>query len=425
MLTTHFDEPELHRLNVYEGKGGYVGLRRAVTEMKGPEILDEIKASGLRGRSSNFPAGVKWSLVPMDHPGPKYVVVNADESEPGCTKDRFIMERSPHAVIEGALIAARCIGANQVWIYVRGEYDRSRRMLEDAVAELRAAGHLGPRPFGSDHPLDVQLFSGHGAYICGEETALLESMEGKRGQPRSKPPFPAVKGLWGKPTLVSNVETFAVVAWILANGAAAYTKFGTEKSRGSRLFTVSGHIQRPGNYEMELGTPMSKLINDWAGGPFPGRRIKCWWPGGSSFPVLTEAHLDVGSDIEALQAAGTMGGSGGVIILDDSACVFEAAARLIKFYARESCGKCTPCRTGGDWASRTFDRILAGQGTAADLDTFDRIQESLQGGRCLCVLGDSAGMVIQSTMKHFRDEYEEHCLRNECSAKGVKLVAGA
>lgn len=425
VLTTHFGTPGLDRLDVYAELGGYGGLRRALVDMTPAAVIEEVKASGLRGRSSGFPAGLKWSSVPRDQAGPSYVVVNADESEPGCSKDRFIMENSPHSLLEGALIAAYAIGAHQVWIYVRGEYDRPYAILGRAIDELRGAGHLGDHPFGTGYTLDIQLFRGHGAYICGEETALLESLEGKRGQPRPKPPFPAIKGLFGRPTLVSNVETFATAPWIIANGAAAYRGFGTEQSPGTRIFTVSGCVQRPGNYEMELGKPFRYLIEELAGGPPAGRRVKCFWPGGSSFPILMPEHLDLGTDLESVRSAGSSGGSGGVIVLDDSHCIVEAARRLVHFYARESCGKCTPCRVGGDWAARIYDEILDGRGGPNQLQVLDRLQDGLQGGRCLCVLGDSAAAVIASTMQRFRHEYEEHALRNQCSTRRALLAAGA
>lgn len=409
VLTTHFGTTDLHRLKVYERLGGYEGLRKA-QKMQPSEITQAVKDSGLRGRSSSFPSGTKWGFMPLDIPGPRYVLVNADESEPGCTKDRFLMENSPHMLVEGILIAGLAVKATEAWIYIRGEYDLQYTRLHEAIEEARAKGYLH---------IDIRLYKGHGAYICGEETALLESIEGKRGQPRSRPPFPVIRGAWGRPTLNSNVETFCTVPWIIQHGAAEYTKFGTAKSPGTRVFTLSGDIQRPGNYERELGKPFRELIMEFAGGPRPGRKVKAFWPGGSSMKVLPASLIDTTTDLEALAAVDSMGGSGGVIVVDDSRCMFKLAHRLLQFYARESCGKCTPCRVGGDWAVRTFERVLAGQGSANDLEIFDRIQHSLQNGRCLCGLGDSAGWVIVSTMRHFRSEYEEHCLRNECSVEAA------
>ena len=418
LLTADFGTPNLHKLDVYRRCGGYRSLEKALKEMAPEEVHAEVKASGLRGRGgAGFPTGTKWGFVPKDVPGPRYVVVNADESEPGTSKDRYLMENSPHMVLEGACIAAYAVGAHQAWIYIRGEYDRPHRLLTDAIGELRTEDILGPKPFGKDYPLDIQMYRGHGAYICGEETALLESLEGKRAQPRSRPPFPAVKGAWGRPTLLNNVETLANLAWIIDHGGAEYAKFGRERSRGTRLLSVSGNVQRPGVYEIELGASFRHVIMELAGGPPPGRRVKVFWPGGSSAQVLPESMLDLSTDLDEIARAGSMAGSGGVIVMDDAHCVVKAAYRLLRFYAHESCGKCTPCRTGGDWAVRTYERILAGEGSAIDLQILDRIQESVQHGRCLCALGDSAGQVIASTMRYFRSEYEEHALRNECSAE--------
>jgi NADH-quinone oxidoreductase subunit F len=426
LLTELFGTRDLHTFRVYRKHGGYDALEKALRQMGPGEVTNEVKASGLRGRGgAGFPTGTKWGFMPPPDGGPRYVVVNADESEPGTAKDRYIMENSPHMVLEGILIAAYAIQSNQAWVYIRGEYDGPYKMLTAAIAELRSEGILGPKPFGKDHPFDIQLYRGHGAYICGEETALLESLEGKRAQPRSRPPYPAVKGAWGRPTLLNNVETLATVPWIIRKGGAAYAAFGTEKSKGTRLLTVSGHVRQPGIYEIELGIPMREVIMNVAGGPPDGHEVKCFWPGGSSAKVLPASMLDVGTDMEALAAADSMGGSGGVIVADDSTCIVKAAYRLLRFYAHESCGKCTPCRVGGNWAVRLYEKVLAGHGSAVDMDIFDRIQSSLQDGRCLCGLGDSAGWVIQSTMKHFRNEYEEHVLRHECSVEKEPALAAS
>ncbi len=426
LLTGLFGTAGLYTLDVYRQHGGLGSLEKAMTEMTPEEVHAEVKASGLRGRGgAGFSTGTKWGFVPKakDVPGPRYVVVNADESEPGSSKDRYLMENSPHQLLEGVCIACYAVGAHQAWIYIRGEYDRPHQMLKDAIAELRGDGILGDRPFGTEFPLDIQLYRGHGAYICGEETALLESLEGKRAQPRSRPPFPAVKGAWGRPTLLNNVETLSALPWIVREGGAGYASLGTERSKGTRLLSVSGNVQRPGNYEVELGVTFRHVIMELAGGPPPGRRVKVFWPGGCSAPVLPESMLDTTTDLDELARVGSMAGSGGVIVMDDAHCVVRAAHRLLRFYAHESCGKCTPCRVGGNWAVRTFERILSGQGSAVDLQILDRIQESLQNGRCLCGLGDSAGWVIMSTMRYFRDEYEEHALRNECSAEKVAANA--
>src|SRR6202165_3830250 len=381
VVTRWFGTPDLHRLAVYEAKaGGYAALRKVLLEMAPPDVVGEVKKSGLRGRGgAGFATGTKWSFINRDAPGAKYVVVNADESEPGTSKDRYIMENSPHMLLEGIMIAAYAVGANQAWVYIRGESDAPSGMLIEAIAKARDKGYPGPKPMGKDYPLDIQLYRGHGAYICGEETALLESLEGKRAQPRSRPPFPAVKGAWGRPTLLNNVETLSTVPWIINNGGAAYAKLGTEKSHGTRMFTVSGDVQRPGNYEMELGKPFSDLILGLAGGPRKGREIKVWWPGGSSAPVLTGDMLSTGTDLEALAAVGSMGGSGGGIGADGTRCGVKMGSRLMQFYAHESCGKCTPCRVGGNWAVRAYERVLSGNGSEADLALFDRVQQGLAG----------------------------------------------
>jgi NADH-quinone oxidoreductase subunit F len=423
-LTGLFGTPDLHTLAVYRRHGGFGSLRKALSGMTPEEVHAEVKASGLRGRGgAGFPTGTKWGFIPKNIPGPRYVVANADESEPGSSKDRYIMENSPHMFLEGICIACYAIGAHQAWIYIRGEYDRPFQMLTRAIAELREADILGDRPLGVDFPLDIQIYRGHGAYICGEETGLLESLEGKRAQPRSRPPFPAVKGAWGRPTLLNNVETLSNLPWIVEHGGAEYAKLGTRGSPGTRILSVSGNVRTPGNYEVEIGTSFRHVILELGGGPPPGRRVKAFWPGGSSAPVLPESMLDTSTDPDELARAGSMAGSGGVIVMDDSHCMVRAAHRLLRFYAHESCGKCTPCRVGGNWAVRTFERILSGHGSEVDLQILDRIQESLQGGRCLCGLGDSAGWVIMSTMKYFREEYEEHALRNECSVEEVAVGA--
>ncbi len=424
LLTSSFGTPGLHTLDVYrEHAEGYAGFRKAL-EMDPKAIVDEVKTSGLRGRGgAGFPTGTKWSFLPPPDGGPRYVVVNADESEPGTSKDRYLMENSPHMLLEGILIAGWAIQATQAWVYMRGEYDRPYEMLKEAIAELRDAGILGEMPFGKPFSFDIQVYRGHGAYICGEETALLESLEGKRAQPRSRPPFPAVKGAWGRPTLLNNVETLATLPWILRHGGEEYAKFGTEKNHGTRVVSISGHVSKPGCYEIENGTPFTEILNDVAGGPLPGHEFKAFWPGGSSAPVLPASMMDVRSDIESLAAAGSMAGSGGIMVADDRACMVETTLRLLQFYAHESCGKCTPCRVGGNWAVRTVQKILAGEGSAVDLQILDRIQASLQDGRCLCGLGDSAGWVVMSAMRHFPEEFEEHALHNHCSVKEEVAVS--
>jgi len=423
VLTEWFATPELHKLDVYERLGGYTALRNVVTGMSAQQVIDEVKTSGLRGRGgADFATATKWSFVPKDHPGPKYVVVNADESEPGSAKDRYLLENSPHMLIEGAAIAMFAIGGHQAWVYIRGEYDLPFEMLRDSIAEAHQKGYLGRHPFGTDYELDLRVYRGHGAYICGEETGLLESLEGKRAQPRSRPPFPAIKGAWGMPTIVNNVETLATVPWIMRHGGTEYAKFGTEKGNGTRMVTLSGDVQKPGNYEIEIGVTYRHIIEELGGGALPGRKIKVFWPGGSSAKVLPASMLDTSTDLDGLKALGTMGGSGGIIVMDDSHCVVKAAARLLRFYAFESCGKCTPCRVGGNWAVRTYERILGGEGSQIELGILNRVSEGLQNGRCLCGLGDAAGWVIESTMNHFRNEYEEHCLHHTCSVEPALVL---
>src|SRR6202165_1763666 len=317
IVTRSFGTPDLHRLDVYEANGGgYSARRTALREMAPADITNEVKTSGLRGRGgAGFATGTKWSFINRDAPGPKYVVVNADESEPGTSKNRYILENSPHMVVEGILIAAYAVGANQAWVYIRGEYDEPYRMLKDAIEEARAKGYIGANPMGKEYPLDIRLYRGHGAYICGEETALLESLEGKRAQPRSRPPFPAVKGAWGLPTAVNNVETLSTVPWIMRHGGPEYAKLGTEKAKGTRIVTVSGDVKKPGNYEIEIGVTFRHVIEELAGGALAGRTIKVFWPGGSSAKVLPGSMLDTSTDLDGLKALGTMGGSGGIIVV--------------------------------------------------------------------------------------------------------------
>src|SRR3979411_172024 len=332
-LAGWFGSADLHKLDVDESLGGYQALRKVVKEMTAAQVIDEVKGSGLRGRGgADFPTATKWSFVPKDHPGPKYIVVNADESEPGSAKDRYLMENSPHMLVEGAAIASFAIGGHQAWIYIRGEYDLPFEMLREAIAEAHTKGYLGEHPFGSDYAMDVRLYRGHGAYICGEETALLESLEGKRAQPRSRPPFPAVKGAWGLPPAVNNVETLSTVPWIIRNGGAEYAKRGTEKAKGTRMGTVSGDVKKPGNYEIVIGVAYRHIIEELAGGYLPGRKLKVFWPGGSSAKVLPASMIDTSPDLDGLKDLGTMGGDGGLIVMDDSHCVGKAGARRLSFY---------------------------------------------------------------------------------------------
>jgi NADH-quinone oxidoreductase subunit F len=408
ILTKNFELKDSHTLKVYESTGGYKNLKKLFA-MKPEEVIEEVKKSGLRGRGgAGFPTGMKWSFVPKDSPKPKYLCVNADESEPGTFKDRYIMELDPHCMVEGIVICSYAIGCRHAYVYIRGEFVHPLSRIEAAIQEAYDHGYLGKNIGGSGFDLEVTVHRGAGAYICGEETALLNSLEGLRGMPRIKPPFPAVVGLFGCPTVVNNVETIAALPFIMENGAAAYRKFGTEKSPGTKMFSVSGHVNRPGNYEVPLGYPLKKLIMEDAGGIREGRALKAVIPGGSSVPVLkAEDALAVNLDYESLAEKGSMLGSGGVIVMDDSTCMVKALANLAHFYAHESCGQCTPCREGTGWAEKILKRILRGEGKMEDLDTLNRIADNMA-GKTICVLADALAMPIWSYLKHFRHEFEAY-----------------
>ncbi len=406
ILFDRIDEPGLNTLDVYERRGGYGALRKAL-KMTREQVLEELLTSGIRGRGgAGFQMGKKVSFLPkgdMD----KYLVCNADESEPGTFKDRELMQKSPHMLIEGLVIAAYAGGIDRAFIYIRGEYSYQADILDAAIEEARTAGYIGKRILDSDHSLSLVLHRGAGAYICGEETGLLDSLEGKRGNPRLKPPFPAVEGLYDSPTLINNVETLATVPHIIAMGGAEYAKIGTETSTGTKLVSVSGDVKRPGNYEIELGVPSREIIYDLAGGPFDGREVKLWFPGGSSAPVLTADDLDIPYDFDSLAKAGSMLGSGAIIVVDDSHTVLEVATKLAKFYAHESCGKCVPCREGTNWTVKMLGRIDSGEATPMDLDIMASVQEQII-GNCLCVLGDAMAMPIGSMIVKYRAELEAH-----------------
>ncbi len=409
LLFKDIDEPGLASREVYERRGGYESLKRAL-KMSREEVLQNLLDSGLRGRGgAGFAMGRKASFLPrgtMD----KYLVCNADESEPGTFKDRELMQKSPHMLVEGMIIAAYAADANRSFIYIRGEYQQQAEILERAIEEAREAGYLGERILGSDHSLTLVLHRGAGAYICGEETGLLDSLEGKRGNPRLKPPFPANQGLYQGPTLINNVETLATVPHIIAMGGAEYAKLGTETSTGTKLVSVSGNVQRPGNYEIELGIPSREIIYGLAGGPERGRQIKLWFPGGSSSPVLTPAELDLPYDFDSMAKAGSMLGSGAIIVVDDAQSVVDVALTLAKFYRHESCGKCTPCREGTNWTVKMLQRVESGEATPMDLDIIASVQEQIM-GNCLCVLGDAMAMPVASMVSKFRDEFEAHIER--------------
>ena len=412
-LTRNWDRPEAIGVDGYVSLGGYEGLRRAVS-MSSEEIVDVVKASGLRGRGgAGFPTGMKWGFVPRDSGKPTYVVVNFDESEPGTCNNRELVEREPHRLLEGTAIAALAIGCTTAFIYVRGEYLWQGIVLERALAEAYAAGYLGKDLLGSGIALDVVLHRGAGAYICGEETALLNSLEGLRGQPRLRPPFPAVEGLYAAPTVINNVETLMNAPDILGRGADWFRELGTEKSPGTKMFTISGKVERPGNYEVALGTPFRVLLEQHAGGVLGGRTLKAWTPGGSSTPLLTGDHVDVCLDYESVAEAGSLLGTGAIMVMDESDCVVEAARRMVQFYAHESCGKCTPCREGSWWATRVLGRLQDGHGRERDLPLMHDMGKNIL-FRAFCALADGTAAVINSSLQHFPDEYEEHVRLARC-----------
>jgi NADH-quinone oxidoreductase subunit F len=404
ILFDRIDEPGLNTLEVYRRRGGYDALEEAL-KMEPDEVLAQISESGIRGRGgAGFRMGQKASFLPHGDME-KYLVCNADESEPGTFKDRELMQKSPHMLIEGIIIASYAVDIHRAFIYIRGEYAHQADILEVAIAEAADAGLLGERILGSGHSLTLVLHRGAGAYICGEETGLLDSLEGKRGNPRLKPPFPAIEGLYHGPTLINNVETLATVPAIIRMSGEEYAEIGTETSTGTKLVSVSGDVRRPGNYEIELGISSRELIYDLAGGPEEGREIKFWFPGGSSSPVLTKDDLDVPYDFDSMAKAGSMLGSGAVIVVDDTHTVLEVALKLAKFYAHESCGKCVPCREGTNWTVKMLQRIESGEATPMDLDIMASVQEQII-GNCLCVLGDAMAMPIGSMVEKFREELE-------------------
>ncbi len=407
ILFAGIDEPGLNTIDVYRERGGYEMATRALTQMTPQEVLDELLASGLRGRGgAGFPSGKKISFIPKTQVD-KYLVCNADESEPGTFKDRELMQKCPHMLIEGIIIGAYAAGATKSFIYIRGEYEEQARIIDAALLEAQAAGLVGENILGSGFDLSLVLHRGAGAYICGEETGLLDSLEGKRGNPRLKPPFPANQGLYQGPTVINNVETLATMPHILRMGGAEYAKIGTETSAGTKLVSVSGNVKRPGNYEIELGISSREIIYGLAGGPPDGREVKLWFPGGSSSPVLTADDLDIPYDFDSLAKAKSMLGSGAIIVVDDSVPVVDVALKLAKFYEHESCGKCTPCREGTRWTVSMLERVDQGLATPMDLDIMASVQEQII-GNCLCVLGDAMAMPIGSMVAKFRDEFEAH-----------------
>ena len=406
-------------LKDYEARGGYQALRKVLgldggAGMTQDQVIATVKESALRGRGgAGFPTGLKWSFMPRQFPGQKYLVCNSDEGEPGTCKDREIMQFNPHIVIEGMIIAAYAMGISVGYNYIHGEIFQTYQRFDEALEEARAAGLLGDNILGSGFTFQLHAAHGFGAYICGEETGLLESLEGKKGQPRFKPPFPASFGLYGKPTTINNTETFAAVPWIIRNGGQAYVDCGKPNNGGTKIYSVSGDVELPGNFEVPMGTPFAQLL-ELAGGVRKGRKLKAVIPGGSSSPVLpADIMMDCTMDYDSIAKAGSMLGSGAVIVMDDSRCMVKSLQRLSYFYMHESCGQCTPCREGTGWLSRVVDRIETGQGRMSDLELLNSVAENIQ-GRTICALGDAAAMPVRAMLKHFMPEFEYHVAHKTC-----------
>jgi len=418
ILLRNVGAPDSHTIGVYRSRGGYGALEKVLREMSPERLIDEIKASGLRGRGgAGFPTGMKWGFVPKDNPKPKYVVCNADESEPGTFKDRLLIEKDPHAIVEGTIIAAYAIQSHTAFIYIRGELSFGAKVLERAIDEAAAAGYLGKNILGSGYDIDLILHRGAGAYICGEETGLLSSLEGGKGWPKVKPPFPATHGLFGCPTVVNNVETLASLPWIVEQGAARYAAIGTEKSKGTKLFSVSGHIKKPGVYEVDMGYPFKKFLEEDCGGVPNGKKLKGVIPGGASMPVLRPDELDgITMDYESFQAAGTLLGSGGVIVMDESTCMVRAAWNISRFFEHESCGQCSPCREGCHWMEKIFRRIERGEGKEGDLDLVLSVSGNIA-GNTICPFGDAAAMPAAAFIKKYRDEFDQHIRQKRCTVR--------
>ena len=415
LIPQNFDRDKTWHLKDYETRGGYAALKKIIAEKLTPEqVITEVKLSALRGRGgAGFPTGLKWSFMPKNYNSQKYLVCNSDEGEPGTFKDRDLMRYNPHVVIEGMAIAAYAMGITVGYNYIHGEIWEIYERCEAAVDEARAAGFLGKNILGSDFSFELYNHHGYGAYICGEETALLESLEGKKGQPRFKPPFPASYGLYGKPSTINNTETFASVPWIIVNGGQKFLEMGKPNNGGSKLFSVSGHVERPGNYEVSMGTPFAKLL-EMAGGMRGGKKLKAVIPGGSSMPVLpADIMMATDMDYDSIAKAGSMLGSGAVIVMDETTCMVKALERLSYFYFEESCGQCTPCREGTGWLYRMVNRIETGKGRPEDLDRLVSVSNNIQ-GHTICALGDAAAMPVKAMIQHFRAEFEHHIEHKRC-----------
>lgn len=422
LLTKDIGTEGLETLPVYERVGGYQGLREALRRFTPDELVEEVKRSGLRGRGgAGFPTGQKWSFLPKDV-FPRYLCVNADESEPGCFKDRYLIDCNPHQLIEGTLIAAYALQVRTAFIYIRGEYHQQRLLLERCIDEARRRGYVGESILGSEFSCDIVVHRGAGAYICGEETALLDSLEGYRGQPRLKPPFPAVRGLYGKPTVVNNVETLSNLPHIVLRGGTWFASVGTERSTGTRLWCCSGHIERPGVYELELGRPIRELLEEHCGGVWKGRRLKAFQPGGGSMQVLLPEHLDLPLDMDEVARAGSSLGAGAFVFMDETTCMVDVSRRLVEFYHHESCGKCVPCREGTYFEANLLRRLEAGQATRAELETLADICDNMN-GKCFCPLGDTATWFVMSAYRAFSDEFAAHCGAGSCPLRGAPLAA--
>jgi len=424
VLTSRFELPDSASLETYAAHEGYEGFRKALS-MKPEEILGELKASNLRGRGgAGFPTGMKWGFVPRNSPKPKYIVVNADEGEPGTCKDRVLMENDPHQLIEGMLIAGLAADAHAGYIYIRGEYRYLIGIMDHAIEEARARGYIGRNILGSGFDFEVYTHTGAGSYECGEESALLESLEGKRGVPRIRPPFPAVAGAFGCPTVLNNVETYCAVPVILRRGGAWFADLGTPKNGGTRLFCISGHVNRPGVYELPMGFNLLRMINEVAGGVRGGKKLKAVIPGGSSCPVLKAVECDIAMDYDTVAKAGSMLGSGGVVVMDEDTCMVKAAARIMRFYSHESCGWCIPCREGTAWLSKLLARFHSGAGERQEIDLIGELAQNML-GRTFCPLGDAAAMPTMAFVKKFRDEFEAHLDGRPCPFENKKRLVTA
>jgi NADH-quinone oxidoreductase subunit F len=424
LISKRWGLKDSHKIDVYLQNGGYQALDKALKTMEPAAIIDEVKKSSLRGRGgAGFPTGMKWSFVPKDSPKPKYVLCNADESEPGTCKDRPLMEMDPHQLIEGMVIAGRAIGSQQGFIYIRGEYRYVLDIVDAAIAEAYQHGYLGKNILGTGFDFDLLIHTGAGAYECGEESALMESLEGKRGYPRIKPPFPAVVGLYGCPTIINNVETLSAVPAIILEGGEAYANRGTPKNGGTRMLCVAGHINKPGIYEIPLGMNMKKFIYEVAGGIPGNKKIKAVIPGGSSCPLLTADEIDVPMDYDSVAKIGSMMGSGGMVVMDEDTCMVDMARRIMHFYAHESCGWCIPCREGTTWLRKTLERFHAGYGRFEDIDNIAQLASNML-GRTFCPLGDAAAMPTISIMQKWRKEFEDH-LSGRCPFKSAEALVGS